>query len=78
MEKLIKYLSEYTDIEESKIKGNSELVVDLGLTSYDIVEILCDIEELYGVEIDNQKIAEMKTVDAVSYTHLTLPTICSV
>ncbi len=63
MEKLIKYLSEYTDIEESKIKGNSELVVDLGLTSYDIVEILCDIEELYGVEIDNQKIAEMKTVD---------------
>lgn len=53
MDKLIKYLAEYTDIDEGEIKGTSELVIDLGLTSYDIVEILCDIEELYDVEIDN-------------------------
>ena len=63
MDKLIKYLAEYTDIDESEIKGTSELVIDLGLTSYDIVEILCDIEELYDVEIDNEQIVQMKTVD---------------
>ena len=39
------------------------MVIDLGLTSYDIVEILCDIEELYDVEIDNEQIVQMKTVD---------------
>ena len=50
MDKLITYLAEYTDIDEGEIKGTSELVIDLGLTSYDIVEILCDIEELYDVE----------------------------
>ena len=43
MDKLITYLAEYTDIDEGEIKGTSELVIDLGLTSYDIVEILCDI-----------------------------------
>ena len=65
MEKLIKYLADYTDIEESNINGKSELIVDLGLTSYDIVEILCDIEDLYEVEMDNEKIAAMKTVDDI-------------
>ena len=39
--------------------------MDLGLTSYDIVEILCDIEDLYEVEMDNEKIAAMKTVDDI-------------
>ena len=63
MDKLIKYLAEYTDTDEGEIKGTSELVIDLGLTSYDIVEILCDIEELYDVEIDNEQIVQMKTVD---------------
>lgn len=63
MDKLIKYLAEYTDIDEGEIKETSELVIDLGLTSYDIVEILCDIEELYDVEIDNEQIVQMKTVD---------------
>lgn len=63
MDKLIKYLAEYTDIDEGEIKGTSELVIDLGLTSYDIVEILCDIEELYDVEIDNEQTVQMKTVD---------------
>ena len=65
MEKLIKYLADYTDIEESNINGKSELIVDLGLTSYDIVEILCEIEDLYEVEMDNEKIAAMKTVDDI-------------
>ena len=65
MEKLIKYLADYTDIEESNINGKSELIVDLGLISYDIVEILCDIEDLYEVEMDNEKIAAMKTVDDI-------------
>ena len=65
MEKLIKYLADYTDIEESNINGKSELIVYLGLTSYDIVEILCDIEDLYEVEMDNEKIAAMKTVDDI-------------
>ena len=65
MEKLIKYLADYTDIEESNINGKSELIVDLGLTSYDIVEILCDIEDLYKVKMDNEKIAAMKTVDDI-------------
>ena len=63
MDKLITYLAEYTDIDEGEIKGTSKLVIDLGLTSYDIVEILCDIEELYDVEIDNEQIVQMKTVD---------------
>ena len=65
MEKLIKYLADYTDIEESNINGKSELIVDLGLTSYDIVERFCDIEDLYEVEMDNEKIAAMKTVDDI-------------
>lgn len=65
MNKLIKYLSDYLEIEIDKITENSELVVDLGLTSYDVVEIICDLEEMFQVNIDSGKISKMVTVKDV-------------
>lgn len=62
MDKLIKYLSDYLEIDTNKITKDSQLVVDLGLTSYDVVEIICDLEEIFHVNIDSSKISEMVTV----------------
>ena len=50
--------------------------MDLGLTSYDIVEILCNIEDLYEVKMDNEKIAAMKTVDDIYSGKGFLPIAC--
>ena len=57
MDKLITYLAEYTDIDEGEIKGTSELVIDLGLTSYDeqIVQMKT-VDDMYS-EIMRQKTA---------------------
>ena len=37
-----------------------------------------DVQLIGGCVLHRGKIAEMRTGEAVSYTHLTLPTICSV
>ena len=40
---------------------------------------LAEAEQALGVPIPDEAIAQMRAhLDAVSYTHLTLPTICSV
>ncbi|MCH5179887.1 MAG: acyl carrier protein [Erysipelotrichales bacterium] len=37
----------------------------LGLDSLDLVELIMDIEENYGVEFDNEELVEFKTVGDV-------------
>lgn len=65
MDKLIDYLSDYLEIDRDKITEDSKLVVDLGLTSYDVVEIVCDLEEIFNVDINSNKISNMVTVKDV-------------
>lgn len=62
MDKLIDYLSDYLEIDRDKITEDSNLVVDLGLTSYDVVEIVCDLEEIFNANINSNKISNMVTV----------------
>ena len=51
--RLIRLVSGYTDMERKKIKSDTRLKEDLGLSSYDFVCIASEIEEKY--HIDNQK-----------------------
>lgn len=54
----------------SKIAKNKEVtleskVKDLGLDSLDIVDLLMDMEEKYGIEFDNEEMVSLVTVEDV-------------
>ena len=65
--------------------GKAPVIAELGLTDYQIITLASLIEEEYQVEEDLGRISrviynrllqgESLGIDAVSYTHLTLPTI---
>ena len=73
LEKVIEILSEFTVLEKDKICEQSSLVVDLGLNSLDVINVVVAFEEEFNMEIPDQKIKDLVTVgDIVSYleTHV--------
>ncbi len=65
-ERIKTILSNYTD--EPKIEPQSTLEADLGLSSFDVVEIVTEFEEEFGIEISDRDIGKFVCVkDIVDY-----------
>ena len=67
-EKLREIIATQFGIEESSITENTDIVGDLGADSLDVVEMMMSLEDEFAVTIEDDKIAELKTVgDVVNY-----------
>lgn len=62
-ERIVKILSKYT--EERQIEPKSALAVDLGLSSFDVVEIVADFEEEFEIEISDRDMGKFTCVEDV-------------
>ena len=60
-------------MKANNLELNKELLKTYGVTEKEALEVLNFVDEL--IKRTNYRI---KAIKAVSYTHLTLPTICSV
>jgi len=66
--KVIKIIAEKLDVDESEIKPEASFIDDLGADSLDIVELVMELEEEYGIEIPDEDAEKIKTVqDAIDY-----------
>ena len=61
-DRIIEILSKYSECDKSSITKETSLVVDLGLTSLDILKLVMDLEEEFGVEFDEDEIADLITI----------------
>lgn len=64
-EKLQEIVKQYTYDENIIITGDTVLLADLGLNSYELVELVCEVEEKFDVEIPDRVISNFKTVQNV-------------
>lgn len=61
-------ITERLDIEEDKITYSASFKDDLGADSLDLVELVMELEDEFGVEVDDEDADEIVTVgDAVAY-----------
>lgn len=60
---IIKPYSEETTVLET-ISENTDFIKDLKINSANLVDIVLDVEEKFGIEIDNDSMAKMLTVQA--------------
>ena len=68
LEQIISIISEYQGIPAFNINENSQLIQDLGFTSYDVVSIVGRFEDEFDIEVPDRKIKMMKTVaDIVTF-----------
>lgn len=67
-EQLKELICNYVEVEESAITEDSRFIEDLGFNSYDFMSMLGEIEDLLGVQVDEQEVIKLHTVgDAVKY-----------
>ncbi len=66
--KLEQIIRDYTGKEDIEITESSIIRLDLGLSSYDLVQLVCQIEDKFDIEIPDKYIGSFKTVgDVVSF-----------
>ena len=61
-------ISEVCMIDKGLINESSELVSDLGLNSFEMINLIIAFEERLGIEIEDDELPEFETVgDIVGY-----------
>lgn len=67
-EELTEIICEYVEVEKADVKPESRFMEDLGFTSFDFMSMLGEVEDQFGIEIDENKAANIRTVqEAVDY-----------
>ena len=67
-EKVAAIIADQLGLDVSEIKPESRLVEDLKADSLDIMAMIMEIEENYGIEIPDEDLMNFKTVqDAANY-----------
>ena len=64
-EKLQKIISEVLNVGEDEITMDTTFVDDLGADSIDLIELIMNLEEEYGISISDEEAVKLKTVGDV-------------
>lgn len=64
-EKVRSIIAEKLNVEQDEIKLESSIVDDLGADSIDLIELIMNLEEEYGVSISDEEAVKLKTVGDV-------------
>lgn len=64
-EKILQILAEIAGADAASISENTRLADDLGLTSFDLADIVVSIEDEYGVSIPDEVFPTLHTVGDV-------------
>ena len=68
IEKLEKIIQEYTENTSISINENTVLIADLGFDSLDLVNLACDVEDEFDIEIPDRATKDFKTIgDVIDY-----------
>lgn len=67
-DQLVQIICNYVEVEPENVRPQSRFMEDLGFTSFDFMSMLGEIEDEFDVEIEQEKVADIRTVqEAVDY-----------
>ncbi len=64
-EEIRRAIAEQLNVPEENITLETRFIEDLKADSLDLVELVMDLEDRYGVEIPDEQLAEVKTVGQI-------------
>ena len=67
-DQLTEIIVNYVEVQKEDTKPESRFIEDLGFTSFDFMSMLGEIEDEMDVEIDQEEVVNIRTVqEAVDY-----------
>lgn len=67
-DQLAEIITNYVEVKREDIKPESRFMEDLGFSSFDFMSMLGEVEDAFDVEIEEEKVAGIRTVqEAVAY-----------
>ena len=67
-DQLAEIITNYVEVKKEDIKPESRFMEDLGFSSFDFMSMLGEVEDTFDVEIEEEKAADIRTVqEAVEY-----------
>ncbi len=63
IKKIEKIIKDNIEIEDLKININTNFKDDLGLDSFEMAQLLCAVEDEFGIEIEDEKLTKINTMD---------------
>ena len=66
LEKIQEMLAEALNLPLEKVTPNAKIVDDLGADSLDVVELLSQLEDEYGIVIPDDEVESLVTVEDVA------------
>lgn len=68
LDRLAEIIMNYVEVNREDIKPESRFMEDLGFTSFDFMSMLGEVEEEFDVEIVQEDVADIRTVqEAIDY-----------
>ena len=64
-EKIASLMAEQLGVDKASITAESEIIKDLGADSLDLVEMLLELEEAFGVEVSDEETESIVTVQDI-------------
>ncbi len=61
--KFLEITAEYCDVAAEDIKPEMSYIEDLGFSSFDFMAYLGDLEEEFDVEVDEEEVSGLRTID---------------
>lgn len=62
IEKVKEILSEFTEMKAEQMSADTKLVADMGLNSFDVVNVVVAFEEEFDIEIPDKDIRGLQTI----------------
>lgn len=66
IEKVIEILSEFTEMKAEQMNRDTKLVADMGLNSFDVVNVVVTFEEEFDIEIPDRAIRDLQTIGNIA------------
>lgn len=64
-EKVIEIISKYQKIDPKTVTPQSNLMKDIGLSSFDVINLVCSFEEEFDVEIPDRSVTSVRTIEDI-------------
>lgn len=68
LDKIKEILAQYADVDLDEVTEDSRLAEDLGLSSFSMMSMMGEFEEVFGITVDESELTEVATIgDIMEY-----------